>query len=266
MFYLKLFINAFLEKKVNAIIYSLSFFIMLGAFLYQSEIALFASNTLSVKRKALSFKIAYRENQMTNGFEAKILKIPGVLKIVPVQQDSINKNIQKVLLKYDINQELLNLERFQGLKIILHEDLSIKNQEMVRTYVSKLLANTNSFVAPLSVPNQDLLIQTGNFRGVSLQVLKISMFIAFLSFLISFYFMLMNLYKKSFIVENYQRKKYVALKSLAIGHSPLIFLLLWGIYSEKFQKSFIFLIAILSLGFILTIVTKSQERNGKSSL
>ncbi len=149
--------------------------------------------------------------------------LPGVHKIELLSEAEIKEEVKNVLGNLNISEQVIDLN-YVGLKVIYTKDLKPRAQELVRDYLTHLSGEGNITLGAIRTESQvetkkDQLIATIKAWGYSIYLVFISILWS-----ISLFSIRAKISETSYLLENYQRKKNIALKMAILGLG-LIFVL-----------------------------------------
>jgi len=158
----------------------------------------------------------------------KLRDLAEIKQIETLNQAVIAKEVKKILSELDVNtlSPMLNLE-YVGFKIIFGLKTSIRSQQLVREYVERLVDKKNLILGDIKdnisekKDQEDFLIQKSHFIYPSILLMVIGLWLVF------FISLKKTLSRIAYLVEQYQRRRQVLLKTLLIGvGSWLVFFIL----------------------------------------
>jgi len=256
MFYLNVFLQSLYKNKVRAIIYLALCFMITFLSIYKSSILDLMKKNLSHLQEEVSFQVAVDDSFSNKEKIEKSESLPGVTSVIKLSSAEVVSRLGEISDQYDVNLGNV-LNEVSIYKISLNPGISIRNQNLVRKYFEKLLNNSESIISPLDFPSAALSEQTSIFINTIENIFKVILFVLFLSFFVSHYFLTLEIFKQSYIIENFQRKKKVGLKATTSGSA--IFLALIGMsFLINYSKGYIFL-TFLIIFFITLYIIQSQR-------
>lgn|GEM_PF-6045364 len=241
MFYLKLFGKSLLRKPVCAISFILFYGLSL-TFLYNQ------TNFQKVLTQDKVQKVSFKAFYLNHGVKEKMLRLM-VRYQGDVSFEEIGAGINEKEVKSSLESLGVDLAKMGGFRVVFDSKLS--RQDMINFYsdFSDSFFSTEVSVSELYFPIKKNLGEGffKNKQGLLQLLLIVLSFIA----LSSFYVLLLDLSKLSFVTEKYQRKRNVFEKASLAG--VLILFCLISVFNGVFFN--ISLESILILGFSLVLIT-----------
>ncbi len=256
MFYLNIFLQSLYKNKVRGIIYLGLCFSIVFVSIYKNSIIEVMKNNLSYLQSEVSFQVAVDDSFQNKKKIEQSKSLAGVSSVAQLQSSEVLNKLGQVSEQYNVSLDEITNE-ISIYKISLEPAISSRNQKLVRKYFEKLLQGSDSIISPLDFPSAALSKQTRRFINTIENIFKMILIALFLGFLISHYLLTMQIYKQSYIIENFQRKKQVGLKATTCG--SILFLGLIGMgFFINLSKGYIFLTFLL-IFFITLYIIQSQS-------
>lgn len=173
--------------------------------------------------------------------------LPGVHKVEILSENQIKEEVKNILgnLQLTNPQAMMDLN-YVGLKIIYTRDLKPRAQELVRDYLTHLVGESNITLG--AIKSADATLEKRNQLITSIKQWGYTMYLALV--LVFWFVALISVRSKitetSYLLENFQRKRKVALK-MAINGLSIIFLVSLAITFILGMPKF------LNLGFALAL-------------
>ena len=148
--------------------------------------------------------------------------LPGVYKVEILSEAQIKDEVKGILgsLQVNLTQTTLDLN-YAGLKIIYAKDLKPRAQELIRDYLTHLVAEGNITLGAIKVNDQSL-DKRNQFIGViKAWGYSLYLFIVFIFWMISLLSVRVKIAEASYLLESYQRKKKVGVKMASFGLTPI---------------------------------------------
>ena len=147
----------------------------------------------------------------------KLVDLPGIKKVQLINPDIIKDKTNALLDSYglDSNDEILKLNQF-GFKITFEEGVHKMSQDLVRSYMIKLIGVKNIVLGP--VKNKKY---TGGGKNVLLWLHEWGSYLICLIFFTGWLFsgllIMKSIRRSSYITEQFQRRNHVAIKTYGAG-------------------------------------------------
>lgn len=223
MFYLKNFFSAIFEQKVKGLAFVLLSLGLTFSLLQRNEV----KNLFSFSQKII--QKPYFNALLPSASEAKMIvnrleKLPGVeeVKIVKHNLDKNSFKSMGVSLSNDVVAGVLSQD-YQTIKVVLENNLEMRSQNLIKEYLGRLLGDRDVTISEVKLPQKielkknDPSLWVDNYGDLYI--------IAVLGvlWLFSCYGIISYIQLKSYLVEKFQRKSDVAMKTFFVGVS-LIFI------------------------------------------
>jgi hypothetical protein len=152
-------------------------------------------------------------------------QLPGVYKVEILSEAQIKEEVKSVLgsLQVDMNESKLDLN-YAGLKVVYGKELKPRAKDLIRDYLTHLVGEGNITIGAIKANDQ-----ISDKRAQFISVIKtwgysLYLFIIFIFWVVSLLSVRVKIAEASYLLENYQRKKKVALK-MALNGLMLIFVI-----------------------------------------
>lgn len=185
-------------------------------------------------------------------------QLPGVFKVEILSETQIKEEVKNVLgsLQVDMTDSSLDLN-YAGTKIIYTKELKPRAQELVRDYLTHLVGEGNITLGNIKTSDQ-----ISDKRAQFINVIKswgysLYLFIIFIFWVISLLSVRVKIAEASYLLENYQRKRKVGLKT-ALNGLTLIFILSVAVTFVLGMPQFINLLVALGI-FVVGIVLHAKS-------
>jgi hypothetical protein len=188
----------------------------------------------------------------------KVESLPGVHDVLLKNSDEIMKNIKKDLSvnKISIPKDLLK-EDFHLFQVFLDRGIGDKSSKMIRKYIQRLVGDSEVFISDLQNSAQQKADSSMTFSFVhNGSFLLIGLFV--LVYLVVLFSLLTNLKAKSFILESFQRKKNVFLRSFLTGLFTLSIFFFAALMNYS-AKTFLYLGVWIALNLLFFILVKHTK-------
>ena len=246
MFYLKHFFQTIKNNAFSGVIF-LAFTIILGTIpgvrkQIDNEIK---SKFLTVNKDGDYFHALIPSKYNHQSISRKMSQLPGVEKVELLSEELVNSEANKVL--NDIPAEIVSeIEiKYVGLKVNYLKEITPRSQELIRSYMKRLVG-------------EDLIIgeifhleqEQGSVDKIKEWGSSVLYGIVLFLWIIAFIFFNRKLVQASYIVERFQRRQLVALKTMLSGTSLVMFAVISALV---FVKNTALYMPIISIGIIFGI-------------
>lgn len=255
MFYLKTFYQSIWDLKIRGI----SFLILSLGILVLAGNRNIISNLLLVKEKAIApyFNALIDHKVNSSSIVRKMKNLPGVINVTVKSSTDVKNDVKNMVRDLDesVMENLLQI-RYQGIKVELDRGLESRGQKLIQEYLNRLVGKESVTMTGVRTPK---IVTTEEKDTVKLFFIKWVDVIVLASFLIVWIFAAwtcgQSLLTRSYIIEKFQRKKSVAVKSFLIGMIPLYLIsiapsLFLDTQINVYYVTIVFIIA-LGIGLIL---------------
>lgn len=250
MFYLKEFNKLVKSHLVLSLILSISILGLMTSVIQKDRIK--TELSLSKKTQMIPyFNALVSKNINAEGLKRKMKNLPGVFEVVVSEDKGIQKEISHLEKNFGkkIISELSSVN-FQKIKVQLEKGIHIKNQELVREYLTRLVGKSDVTIGAIKQP-RNVSLKKDDLLMMFTEKVDIYLLIFFMLMIaISVALLLKPLNNQSYIIEKFQRKEHVNIKILMSGilFISFISLALNFVYSQELEMS-----ALISLLYILVL-------------
>jgi hypothetical protein len=152
-------------------------------------------------------------------FKKVIRKLPGVILVDEKTNDQSRRKLDRLVKdlghQYKINSEIMD---FKSVRIILNPSLSTESFEFIREQVEKLIGKDNVKTTEIKFPEVTKAMKSHAFYRYLTDVGDWGVVAVVSLFWIISYWLCYDIFRsRAYIVEKFQRRKFVAAKTLAIG-------------------------------------------------
>ena len=261
MFYLKEFFKCFQSNPFKVTCLCISS-VLLGFSLTQKEfIQLKIKERFSEEIVTPHFYALLSKKINLKKMKNKLGSLPGIKEIVYLDEKEIKKKVNQEVGALKLN-EVLFKKRYIALKVIFDYDLSMDGQNLIKKYLNRYVGEVDIIIGKTigekkykeRVVKENAKIKKIYWGGI------FSPLVIYL--IISFFIFSKGIWKKSYLIENFQRKRNVHLKILLSGISflSLIIMIFSMIKNNSGIIEFFFLIFLF---LVLSIVANFQYRDQK---
>lgn len=151
--------------------------------------------------------------------------LPQVARVELLSENDIREQVQQVLgqLKTKVADQLMQFD-YAGLKVIYHADATTSSKELVRDYLVRLAGAANVTLGHVVETKRE----TQNSSGLMDYLFWGSLGGLCVLWLLAAQAFLPKLAEASYLVEEFQRRHRVALKSYGFFYAPLLFVMVTG--------------------------------------
>ena len=174
------------------------------------------------KTRTAYFNALFNANVEIKDIQRKLVKLPGVDKVVILDSETIEKSVSKVVSGMNIDLKLDPKSLItSGVRVEFAAELGIRAQELVRDYLLRLAGEKNSTLGSLNNPKdrsfkKSLIILNNYFNFVFWTVVVLIMFL-WLSLFHSLQAYVRNM---NYILTRFHRRN-----NLKLGNTAMLFLL-----------------------------------------
>lgn len=216
MFYLTQFFKSLFRSKITGVLFILCTGALVTASFNQERINSTLSNTDSRDVNPY-FNALISKDVNLNSISRKIKSLPGVNRVKHVK--TVNANAQLEELNKALNSAVLDrlkTVKYSTLTVELTKNLKVKSQNLIREYLARLVGRESLTLSKIKYPRQNQ--QSDSYLDTVLR--EIDLIIIFSLSFIWILLMIAVVKKNSsyfFLLEKFQRKKYIKEKSMAMG-------------------------------------------------
>lgn len=165
---------------------------------------------------------AIMPKKINSGYvKRKLLELPGVEKVLVLSEEKVSSQIKSILAasSLELDDALVDLN-YAGVKISLSPDLKVSSQELIRNYLGRLTGKNQVTMGAIKKPEVKKDEVSSSFFSQN-RFLVIT-FMASLAYFIALGLIYRPLKEDSFVLEQYQRKNQIYLKTLSYTQAPLL--------------------------------------------
>jgi hypothetical protein len=222
MLYLASFYKVILKNPVKG----LFFFIFSGLFIWTSAHFSHWESSISKytrgKGQGSYFHVLFSGKENLAWIQRKIKGLPGVNQVQVLKKNVIQDQVKDILKDIGPGQmkNILKLD-FMGMKVGFKDKLNKRSQTLIRDYLYRLVGKDKVTMGPVKTPG---LLAQGQSVLNKLKNVGIWSILSLLLFLwgANFFLLFPEVRKESYLIETFQRKKYVAAKTLLCGLSSIL--------------------------------------------
>lgn len=222
MFYLKMFYQVIWDLKLRGISFIILSIGLLFVTSQNTEIKKFVE--IKVKEQNPYFNALLEKNINANSIARKLKNLPGVIEVKVKSTDYLKKDLESMMKQMDaeIAQSMMKVN-FQGIRVELDKKLEKSSQGLVQEYLNRLVGKENITITGVKNPKNNIVTLDEDFRAIFMKWIDI--FIIF-CLLIVWCFACWSISKEiknnSYLIEKFQRKKRVAVKTFVFGMTTVL--------------------------------------------
>jgi hypothetical protein len=226
MFYLVEFFKSLSELFIRGILFFIFTCVLSFTLSHRSVISKMIEKVSPEKLVNPYFVVVLDGNTDVQKFQELIQVLPGVLKIDEKESEASKQRVMNLIKElgpdYKIGEDQIN---FKSVRIILSSSLSQESLEFVRDQVVKMSKDQKITATPIKYPEVTKVLNTHPFYYYLKKIGDWGI-VGFFSLLwIASYWLCYDIFRsRAYLLEKFQRRKYVAAKSLAMGLG-LVFIL-----------------------------------------
>ncbi len=200
-----------------------------------------------------SFYALISTNESYQNIARQMRVLPGVYKVEILSEGQIKEEVKTILGSLQITSLANNLDlNYAGIKVIYIKGLNSRAQELVRDYLSHLVADGNITLGAIKENSETFDKRTIFISGIKNWGYSIYLAVLMIFWLLSILSIRLKIEQASYLLENYQRKTRVSLK-MALTGLGLIFLISVGSTFLVGAPQLLNLVAAMTL-FILGVL------------
>jgi hypothetical protein len=250
MFYLKNFYSNVKLHPVSGLVFILLIALWGSMFIFQDEINRKILKITEVKSMGPYFHALVDSKVNLPRIIRKLNDLPGIESIQTVPKEEVAKKLKTVLASIDLQEEVNSSSfSYNSLKVTFLKNLRVKSQTLIRDYIVRLAGDDNISLSAVKGESEE----NKSILKLKKILVKWSMPLGVMAFLSIFFpcLILFNseLRASSYLVENYQRRSFVALKTQIF--SMLLFFTLILILDIVLNEFSPLKIGVMALPFLL---------------
>lgn len=248
MFYLKTFFSVVLKNTFRGLLLLIITTLCVFCLAHKSKLEPILEKWNSIPEEGAYFYALISTKENLTEVRSKLAMLPGVAGVKDVSSEQIMSEVKNVLGGSDVTPQMLGFD-YQGIKLSFESGLKPETRQLIREFLTRLCSEGNLIMGAVrEISNETSPITSWqkwvlNFWSIWGMFLLI-WFILFLS-------LLSPLRAYAYLVEKYQRRHAVAIKSAAWGMffwvliSALLSLAWWP--ADFFLLPFVFLMPLVAL-------------------
>ena len=252
MFYLVQFFDSFKRHPFRgAVLAFLTISLLTSAGLHST----IDKNLQASYKKAQSepyFHALLSSKENASRLQRKIVQLPGVKRVILLGEKQVKDRVNQMMAGFstNMNTDLLNLE-YTGLKVVLSSDLKNRSVDLIRNYMGRLVGKDKLTLGAVKGKNSAKQIkQAPFFIEWGAWICVGSLFLLWVLSALSFN---QELKRDAYLIEQFQRRTQVSLKTYSVGMLSLIGLTLGGlVLASSVQWIMVVAVSFILLAFGLT--------------
>lgn len=253
MFYLKNFILIIMKKPILSFCF---LFLLLTVILQINYMGQLNDNYFDkfgpIKKASYFFALVSKKENVAS-ITRKLKRLPGVDQVKLIDEKIIQQDVKKLLTNVSLSSELLSEMNYVPLKIIFDLGISHKSKKLIQQYFLRLTGKNNIFMGAIKkekILNRHHSVLIQQYGQVVLLLLSIVLCLLISTPIYN------EINKKSYLIEQFQRRKFIALKIGLFGVLAYVMMigLIIFLFSSVFNLSGLVVVAI-SFAFYSIIKT-----------
>lgn len=249
MFYLVQFFRLIKEWPVRGVSYLLmSFFLVMIAARF-TQVRSFMNGFWNDPIESSYFYALCPESENVARISRKIKTLPGVKLVSLVSQAELNKRLGQVIDEVGLSDQVSELASLSyiGIKVTFDHALSIQSMNLVRDYLTRLVGEDKVVLGRIYEAQSKQ--QKSNLKVWSAHIL-LTIVLVLWGFICSFFNL--KIMQKGHLLEQFQRRKFVAFKLFVFGNAVLCLFgfILSLIFSEV---NYLALLSVITLIMITSV-------------
>ena len=247
MFYLAHYFKTLLMKPLYALMWACSLFGLMFTLLFSKPLTKSITEITKVKESNPHFFAMIPSEESLGYLQRKLATLPGVKKVKKVSSQVLNKKINGLIGQLKDSDTLSDVSsEFFAIDVVMTRDLKVRSQNLIRDYLKRITSSKELTLGPIiqgkgKKKSNNIL---GYIKNYSLLIVSV---LSFALYIFSNVFLLKELRKQSFLVENYQRKKEVFSKAFSSGQIPIMFALIIAMVMQNSVAYVLFITMLMSL-------------------
>jgi hypothetical protein len=219
MFYLTEFVKSLGESLMRGIIFFFLTCLLAFSLTHRSWVEKVVAK-ISPEKLVNPYFVAVLDGSVnTDKFKQILAKLPGVLTIDEKENErgvsKVNSLIAELGSEYKLSNSILD---FRSVRIILNPTLSTDSFEFIRNQAVKLVGKDHVTATEIKYPEVTQVMKSHPFYLFLNKAGDWGIILIFSILWITSYWLCYDIFRsRAYILEKYQRKKFVAAKSLAMG-------------------------------------------------
>ncbi len=254
MFYIINYFKALISMRFRGAVQIVFFgmFVLVG--LNYTNIENSLENKLKMEKPLPYFHALISGKHQIESIQRRIISLPGVKRVRVKANEDLAAKAKEFALDFDLADLGVELSKFSGLQVYLNPDMNSRSFSLIREYISRLSGKDNVTFSPIKNPDLYMLKTKETFIKIIKKYGPLSLLaLSLLLWVFSVWLTRKEFVRKMYLIEQYQRKDWVALKSFLGGNLVLITLLCLGILITFKTINIIFLFSVILFLFIVSL-------------
>lgn len=228
MFYLIEFFKHIVKLPLVSLFFLALSFSSIYLFQFQESLHTHLSRQLQENSESGHFHFLISTGENHQRLARQLRDLPGISRVKILSSEVIAQQISDIFESIAIEGLAAQVQQdYNGMRIVFEQGVGQESVSMVQDYIERLHGPHNVSFGPFIKAANDGAKKQGEFVFILKQASKAALVVVTVLWFISAYMFSLELRRHAYIVEQFQRKKYVALKSFFSG-SLVIFLIFSG--------------------------------------
>ena len=221
MFYLKTFFSVIFKNFSRGLFLLLLTSVCVFALAHKNKIELSLGRWNSAPEDGAYFYALISTKENLTEIRSKLAMLPGVAGVKDVSSEQIMTEVKSILGGSDVTPQMLGFD-YQGIKLSFEHTLKAESRQLIREFLTRLCSDGNLIMGAV----REVSNEGSPVSGWQKWVLNFWSLWAVLIFFWSILFISLfpSLRTYAYLVEKYQRRHAVAMKSAALGMAFWIFI------------------------------------------
>lgn len=212
------------------------------------------------------FHVLIAEKVDSKSLVLKLKKLPGVFDVIPQSSEYLSSKVKDLIDDLDLPVPKMMLdENYSGVKVVLEQKVNNRSIQLIREYLNRLFTEDLVTMTPVKGESKKKLVIGGVELDDGALISNVIVFGILLLLVILwpfvFYRFSTEVRSRSYLIECYQRKKFVALKILLSGLFFIVIVLMFA--TILFRQPLILDTCLLLLFFIICSAIFARKREWK---
>lgn len=256
MFYLNQFFKSILRAHILGVLFVFMTILLISVTMNRHYITNMIDQVDDQSHRPY-FNALISKNINLNSISRKLNSLPGVEKVKITKKIDAKKEFSNLSLKSKVLKRLQSMN-YSSLTVELNQNIQNKSKKLVREYLARLVGKKSLTLSKIKYPIQEQRVETLKDKVLSYSDLIVIVILSLVwSFLFSYIVKRNNPY--FYLLEKFQRRKEVRLKSLSFGTLILFGLtVLFNIYVSEYSSvtSLIYIVSLFSISLFIVYKVK----------
>ena len=260
MFYLKEFFKCFQSNPFKVICLCISSIFLGLSITHKDFIQLKIKDRFSEEIVTPHFYALLSKKLNLKKMKDKLISLPGIKEISYLDRKKIKKKVNKEVSSLKLNKALFK-KKYTALKVVFNYDLSLDGQALIKRYLNRYVGELDIVIGKTigekrykeRVAKEKVKIKKIYWGGIFSPLM--------IYWVISFFIFSKGIWKKSYLIESFQRRRNVHFKIMLSGISFLISIIMTFSLIKKGSGIIeIFFLVVLFLAFLILANFKYREQ------